>query len=142
MSEPTSIVLEGVVERIIHVGADGHTIALLTIGERETTAKIAGVVLVGLQPGETLRVSGRWATGARHAETFRVTECEHILPATIHAIRCYLGSGLIKGIGNSIAQSIVDHFGADTLDVIDNEPHRLLDVHLIGRARQAMILKG
>lgn len=142
LSEPASIVLEGVVDRIIHVGADGHTIALLTIGERETTAKIAGMALAGLQPGETLRVSGRWATGPRHAETFRVTECEHILPATIHAIRCYLGSGLIKGIGNSIAQSIVDHFGADTLDVIDNEPHRLLDVHLIGRARQAMILEG
>ena len=45
-----------------------------------------------------------------------------VLPATIQGIRRYLGSGLIKGIGPKIAERIVDHFGIDTLDVIEQEP--------------------
>ena len=45
-----------------------------------------------------------------------------VLPATIQGIRRYLGSGLIKGIGPKMAERIVDHFGLDTLRVIEEEP--------------------
>jgi exodeoxyribonuclease V alpha subunit len=135
-------VVDGVVDRIIYVGADGHTVAILATGDHEETVKVSGVVLAGLQPGETVRVHGQWVSSARHASTLRVAECERVLPATVHAIRCYLGSGLIKGIGPTIAQAIVNHFGTDTLEIIDTAPARLLEVHLIGRARQALIKQG
>jgi exodeoxyribonuclease V alpha subunit len=136
------IVVDGVVERIVHVAANGTTIAALAIGEQDTTITIAGPLLLGIQPGETLRVRGTWTRSARHGDTFRVTGCEYVLPAAVHAIRRYLGSGLIKGIGPTIAQAIVDHFGTDTITIIDHTPHRLREVHLIGRARLASIQSG
>lgn len=130
-------VAEGVVDRLVYVGADGYTVAILTTGERSET-KIGGTVLHGLQPGETVRVDGEWSKSG----TLRVTECERILPATVHAIRRYLGSGLVRGIGRKLADAIVDTFGADTLDVIDREPRRLLEVHQIGRERLAKIISA
>ena len=51
-----------------------------------------------------------------------------VLPATVQGIRRYLGSGLIKGIGPKIAERIVDHFGVDTLEVIEEDPKRLVEV--------------
>lgn len=128
-------VAEGVVDRLIYVGADGYTVAVLTTGERSET-KIAGTVLHGLQPGETVRVDGDWTTSG----TLRVGECERVLPATVHAIRRYLGSGLVRGIGRKLADAIVDTFGEDTLDVIDRDPKRLMEVHQIGRDRMAKII--
>jgi exodeoxyribonuclease V alpha subunit len=130
-------VVEGVVERLVHVGIDGYTVAVLTTGDKEEV-KVAGAVLLGLQPGETVRVHGHWAQGAR--PTFRVDECERVLPATVHAIRSYLGSGLVRGIGRKLADAIVDHFAEDTLTVIDRTPKRLLEVHQIGRDRMARIV--
>ena len=62
-----------------------------------------------------------------------------MLPATIQGIRRYLGSGLIKGIGPVMAERIVDHFGADILDVIEEAPQRLVEVHGLGPKRTARI---
>jgi exodeoxyribonuclease V alpha subunit len=52
-----------------------------------------------------------------------------VLPATIQGIRRYLGSGLIKGIGPTMAERMVDHFGLDILTVIETEPNRLVEVY-------------
>ncbi|MCG8915690.1 ATP-dependent RecD-like DNA helicase [Actinokineospora sp. PR83] len=140
--EGSDEVVEGVVDRVIHVGPDGHTVAVLSTGESGEPVKVAGTVLAGLRPGETLRVTGRRPSTARHADTLRVLTCERVLPATVHAIRAYLGSGMIKGIGPTIAQAIVDRFGAETLTVIDTTPELLLGVSLIGRKRLATIVEG
>ncbi|OLR93099.1 hypothetical protein BJP25_18780 [Actinokineospora bangkokensis] len=134
--------VEGVVDRVIHVGSDGHTVAVLATGETGAPVTVAGTVLTGLRPGETLRVSGRRPTSGRHTDTVRALTCERVLPATVRAIRAYLGSGLIKGIGPTIAQAIVDRFGADTLTVVDTTPDLLLQVPLIGRKRLATIVEG
>jgi exodeoxyribonuclease V alpha subunit len=134
-------VLDAVVERVIHVGADGHTVVALTV-EPDRAVKAAGTALAGTRPGETVRLSGRWTSSDRHGETFRVTSCEHVLPSTVHAIGAYLRSGFIKGIGPKMAHAIVSHFGADTLEVIDRSPDRLRDVIGIGSGRQALITRG
>jgi exodeoxyribonuclease V alpha subunit len=62
-----------------------------------------------------------------------------VLPATIQGIRRYLGSGLIKGIGPRMAERIVDHFGEATLQVIEQESGRLVEVPGLGPKRTAMI---
>jgi len=62
-----------------------------------------------------------------------------VLPATIQGIRRYLGSGLIKGIGPRIAERIVEHFGTDTLEVIEREPARLVEVPGLGPKRTKLI---
>jgi exodeoxyribonuclease V alpha subunit len=61
------------------------------------------------------------------------------LPASVHGIRKYLGSGLVPGIGKVYADKIVDRFGADTLRIISEEAGRLREVPGIGRQRAAAI---
>ena len=78
--------------------------------------------LLGAQPGESLRMEGRWASHPQYGKQFTVENYTTVLPATIQGIRRYLGSGLIKGIGPVIADRIVEHFGVDTLDIIEQEP--------------------
>lgn len=145
MTQPETLTIDGSVERIVHVVADGTTIARLTAAEpgaSPATIAVAGLALEGVQPGETVRITGQWRASHRYGNTFRVQACEQILPASVHAIRCYLGSGLIKGIGVKFAQAIVDHFGTETLTVIDQSPHRLLEVEGIGPVRLEKITTG
>ncbi|NUR89660.1 MAG: ATP-dependent RecD-like DNA helicase, partial [Nonomuraea sp.] len=101
-----------------------------------------GRALSGAQPGETLRLTGEWSHHARHGRRFAVAACERVAPATVRAIRVYLGSGLIRGIGPRLAYAIVDHFGEETLKVIDAEPGRLTEVVNIGPLRQAQIVQA
>jgi exodeoxyribonuclease V alpha subunit len=70
---------------------------------------------------------------------FQVDSYDTVLPATIQGIRRYLGSGLIKGIGPKMAERIVGHFGQATLQVIEEEPGRLVEVPGLGPKRTAMI---
>lgn len=132
--------LEGVVERVVYVDSRGFTVLLLDIGD-QTIVKAAGTVLVGAQPGESLRLSGRHERGA-HGPQFSVRGCEHVLPASVAAMRLYLASGLIRGIGPKIAHAIVDAFGEPTMTVIDEDPEQLRKVFGIGPTRYAAILAG
>jgi exodeoxyribonuclease V alpha subunit len=65
-----------------------------------------------------------------------------MVPATVHGIEKYLGSGLIKGIGPVMAKRIVKKFGKDTLDVIEKEVEKLSEVDGIGYKRIDMIKKA
>ncbi len=145
MTQPETLTLDGSVERIVHVAPDGTTIARLTRTEPDAspaTIVVAGLALEGVRPGETLRVTGQWRVSHRYGHTFRVQDCQQVQPASVYAIRCYLGSGLIKGIGAKYAQAIVERFGTETLTVIDQSPHRLLEVEGIGPVRLEKITTG
>ncbi|MEC3981026.1 helix-hairpin-helix domain-containing protein [Amycolatopsis sp. H20-H5] len=133
--------VEGVVRRLVHVGVDGYTVAVVAPSAEEEV-KVAGTVLRGLQPGETIRVSGHHDRRSTVRDTVRVVECERVLPATVHAIKAYLGSGLVAGIGRKLADAIVGHFAEATLEVIEHRPRELLGVHLIGEGRLATIVAG
>jgi exodeoxyribonuclease V alpha subunit len=61
-----------------------------------------------------------------------------VLPATIQGIRRYVGSGLTKGIGPVLAERIVEHFGLETLEVIEDEPGRLVEVPGLRRILHAL----
>ncbi|WP_158581689.1 SF1B family DNA helicase RecD2 [Actinomadura spongiicola] len=138
MSEPTMAAwetVEGVVDHILHVSFDERTVLRLATGECEAEVTAMGKALFGVRPGESLRLSGHWVRHARYGRQFRVAECERTMPADERAIRLYLASGMVAGIGPVLAGAIVNVFGADTLKVIDEEPERLLKVHLIGPKR-------
>lgn len=95
--------------------------------------------LLGAQPGESLRLHGRWSSHPRYGRQFEVDSYTTVLPATIQGIQRYLGSGLVKGIGPVFAERIVAHFGLDTLRVIEDEPARLVEVPGLGPKRTAKI---
>ena len=97
------------------------------------------VTVVGMMPdahvGSVLTLGGRWKIDSKYGRQFQVVTFEETLPATVYGIEKYLGSGLIKGIGPKYAKLIVNTFGADTLEVIETEPERLLEVPGIGEKR-------
>ena len=104
------------------------------------------VTVVGTMPethvGSVLTLSGSWRMDAKYGRQFSAVTYEETLPATVYGIEKYLGSGLVKGIGPKFAQRIVRQFGAETLNVIEEDPDRLLEVPGIGRVRVERIKKS
>ncbi|MGW2117101.1 SF1B family DNA helicase RecD2 [Streptomyces zhihengii] len=136
----TPAVLEGVLERITYANEDnGYTVARVDTGRGAGDLLTVVGSLLGAQVGESLRMEGRWGSHPQYGKQFTVENYTTVLPATIQGIRRYLGSGLIKGIGPKIAERIVDHFGTDTLDVIEQEPKRLVEVPGLGPKRTKLI---
>ena len=90
--------------------------------------------------GCVLKVTGNWKHDAKYGKQFVGTYFEEKMPATSVAIKKYLGGGLVKGIGPVYAERIVDVFGEKTLDVIENEPDKLLKISGIGEKRIEKII--
>jgi exodeoxyribonuclease V alpha subunit len=131
--------LEAVLERITYANQEtGYTVARVATGRSSDLLTVVGPLL-GAQPGESLRLQGRWASHPQYGRQFQVDTYDTVLPATIQGIRRYLGSGLIKGIGPRMAERIVDHFGQATLEVIEQQPGRLVEVPGLGPKRTGMI---
>ncbi|OPG13346.1 helicase [Microbispora sp. GKU 823] len=137
---PPGVQLDAVLERITYANEEtGYTIARVAT-ERSGTELLTVVgPLLGAQVGESLRLTGRWGSHPKYGRQFEVWSYTTVLPATIQGIQRYLGSGLIKGIGPKMAERIVDHFGTDTLRVIEEEPKRLVEVPGLGPKRTKMI---
>ncbi|MEV6751992.1 ATP-dependent RecD-like DNA helicase [Streptomyces sp. NPDC051214] len=135
-----SAVVEGVLERITYANEEnGYTVARVDTGRGGGDLLTVVGALLGAQVGESLRMEGRWGSHAQYGKQFTVENYTTILPATIQGIRRYLGSGLIKGIGPVMADRITTHFGVDTLDIIEQEPKRLVEVPGLGPKRTKMI---
>jgi exodeoxyribonuclease V alpha subunit len=131
--------LDAVLERITYANQEtGYTVARVATNRSSDLLTVVGPLL-GAQPGESLRLQGRWTSHPQYGRQFQVEAYTTVLPATIQGIRRYLGSGLIKGIGPKMAERIVDHFGPATLEVIEQAPGRLVEVPGLGPKRSAMI---
>lgn len=125
----------GFIERItFHNLENGFTVAQLQQPKRKELTCIVGS-MPGIQPGETVRCFGQWKTHLIHGSQFEVQSFKIEAPADLIGIKKYLGSGLIKGIGTTYAGRIVDKFGIDTLNIIDTDPQKLLDIPGLGQKR-------
>ncbi len=134
--------LHGTVERIVFSNEDnGYTIARLSVRGRYDLLTIVGS-MANVQAGAVLKISGRWKNHSVYGEQFEVENYVEERPATIEGIRKYLGSGLIKGIGPVTAGRIAEHFGTYTLDVIENDISRLIEVSGVGRHRVGIIARA
>jgi len=134
--------LTGQIERITYTNDEnGYTVARLSVYGRPDLVTVVGNLLAPT-PGEVVKLRGEWARHARYGEQFKITHCETTVPASVHGIRKYLGSGLIKGIGPVMAKRIVNEFGAHTLDIIEKDIDKLVQVQGIGKKRIEMIRKA
>lgn len=133
------ITIKGILERLTYQNQDNHyTVAKLRIAKISDPVTIVGY-LAGVFEGESLELSGKWTSHPKYGDQFKVEAYKVVLPATVSGIRRYLGSGMIKGIGKSLADKIVDHFGEETLNIIENEPEKLKNIHGIGEAKKKLI---
>ncbi|MBU4504425.1 MAG: ATP-dependent RecD-like DNA helicase, partial [Proteobacteria bacterium] len=119
--------LEGKLEQITYFNKETlYTIAKLKTGNTDNLVTVVGF-MGGVSPGEALRIKGTWETHPKYGQQFRIKSYDVTLPASVEGIRDYLQSGIIKGIGPMMASRMVKRFGADTLNVIENCPEKLLE---------------
>ena len=142
---PTST-LEGVLDRVTFENQEnGWSVVRVRVeggaggGEGDRSITAVGH-LPGAQPGETLRLTGRWITDRKWGEQFRVESFLTVQPATLVGMERYLGSGMVEGIGPELARRLLGRFGLETFDVIERQPQRLTEVEGIGPKRKAQIL--
>lgn len=131
--------LQGRIERITYTNEEnGYTIARLNVHGRRDLVTIVGTMIAPLA-GEIVRLQGEWTNHPKHGEQFKIVSYKSMVPADVHGIEKYLGSGLVKGIGPVMAKRIVNKFGKITLDIIEHEAERLSEVEGIGAKRIEMI---
>ncbi len=127
--------LKGSVERVTFYNEEnGYSVVKIKADKRYPTAEARDgmITVVGTMPeikvGETAQFGGDWVEDPRYGKQFRAETITPIMPTTELGIVNYLSSGIVKGIGPKTAQKIVDFFGTETIDVLDNEPDRLSEV--------------
>ncbi len=127
--------LRCVIERITYQNADnGYTVLKCSVKNCKDLVTVVGT-MPETHVGSVLSLDGFWKVDAKYGRQFSVEHFEETLPATVYGIEKYLGSGLVKGVGPKFAKRIVEKFGKDTLDVIEECPDELLKVSGIGKVR-------
>ena len=129
------IKLRCVVEHITYQNPEnGWSVMKVKVKDYKDLVTLTGSLL-DVPVGSVLLCDGNWKVDARYGQQFVVESWQEVMPATIYGIEKYLGSGLVKGIGPVYAKAIVGRFGLETLDVIENDIERLLEVPRLGRKR-------
>lgn len=132
--EQDDIVVEGTITRVTFRNeSDLYTVA------RVQTRDGQAVTVVGAFPtlsvGEEMRFWGKWDVHPVYGRQLKVARHQSLTPVTLAGIERYLASGFIKGVGQATAKKLVSRFGEKTLEVIEQQPRRLAQVHGIGLAR-------
>jgi len=134
--------LEGQLERITYANEEtGFTIAKVKVHDRKELVTVVGN-LAAPTPGEVIAMKGEWVNHPRYGEQFKIIHYKTQTPASVQGIGKYLGSGLIKGIGPVMAKRIVEKFGKETLEVIENRVEKLAEVEGVGKKRIQMIKRA
>lgn len=129
--------LEGIVDEIIFRNDDnGYTVFLFDCSDK-------GYVAVGsflsINIGENLKLVGNFKHNGKYGMQFQVDSYESIAPKTRNGIIRYLSSGLIKGVGPATAEAIVKKFKENTLEVIEFNPEKLVEVRGISQKKAKLI---
>ena len=125
--------LKAEVRQVVYSNSE-NGYCVLRVSAAEEPGVVTAVGILGqVTPGEMLELEGRWTMHPKFGRQFEVTGFRQTYPATEHGIVRYLSSGLIKGVGPKTAEALVATFGTDVLDIIENEPEKLLVVDGIGK---------
>ncbi|WP_283704798.1 SF1B family DNA helicase RecD2 [Clostridium perfringens] len=132
--------LNGIIESIVFKSSDtGYTV--IKFRENNIIHTAVGV-LPHVKEGQNLKIIGSWVNHSQFGKQFKVEECEEILPTSKDGIEKYLSSGIIQGIGPVTAKKIVNKFGEDTLNILDNNIERLKEIEGIGKKKLETIIES
>lgn len=131
--------IRGIVENIIFQN-ETNTFVVFRLRPQSSVgaAVIVGSIASPLL-GEEVELTGEWVEHARFGRQFKAETCRRLAVTTEKGIERFLASGIIKGIGPSLAAKLVSHFGARTLEILEFSPHRLTDVEGIGAKKAEAI---
>jgi exodeoxyribonuclease V alpha subunit len=126
--------IEGLVERIIFQSDQtGYTVCDLSDESGELIAVVGTMPFLG--EGESIKAVGKWELHSRYGRQYKVEYYEKELPSSSEAILKYLSSRAVRGIGPASAKRIVEKYGEDTFDVIENSPEMLADIPGISKKK-------
>ncbi len=117
---------------------NGYTVFAIDTGEEELT--VVGTA-ADIKIGDRVEVVGDYTYHAVYGRQFKAELCNALLPETIDDLYRYLASGVIKGIRESTAQKIIERFGENTFEILQNEPHRLAEIKGISKEKALKISK-
>lgn len=127
--------LRCVVEHITYQNQEnGYSVMRVKVKDYADLVTLVGNLL-DVPVGAVLLCDGVWKMDKRYGRQFVCETWEEVMPATVYGIKKYLGSGLVKGIGPKFAHLIVERFGTETIDIIEEDIERLYEVPGIGKKR-------
>ena len=131
-------ILQGVISAVVYENYDnGYAVLRLNVGGGQAVTVVGTIPLPAV--GERLMVTGRWSSHSSYGRQFEAEFLERLMPQTSMEILSYLSGRIIKGIGPRMAARIVQHFGDETLLVMEREPERLAEVSGISREKARAI---
>ncbi len=138
MIEQEMEIIQGVVAAVIFQNYDnGYAVLRLSVGGGQTVTVVGTIPLPAV--GERLMVTGKWNSHSNYGRQFEAEFLERLLPQTGTEILSYLSSRIIKGVGPKTAARIVQHFGDETLMIMERAPERLAEVPGISREKARAI---
>lgn len=115
--------ISGIIEKITYCNKqNGYTVCTVKSG-REHITVVGSLPFVTV--GDNIKFIGSYTVHPVYGKQFSAQMYETVAPKTVAAILRYLSSGIIKGVGPTTAERIVEKFGSDTLDIIQNHPEEL-----------------
>ncbi|NLP01937.1 MAG: ATP-dependent RecD-like DNA helicase [Fibrobacter sp.] len=136
------VTLTGIVNGITFQNEDsGFTVVQLQTESSPILYTCVGVMPT-VAPGESIQVEGEWESHRKFGKQFNVKTYQLMRPTTLEGIGALLGSGLFTNIGPVRSKAIIGCFGLETLDILDREPERLMEVPGIGKKTYLRIKEG
>ena len=103
-------------------------------GNRLSSIKVVGHFLPTV-PNVKVDMNGHWKKDARYGLQFEMESYEEIVGSDKHSVVAYLSSGMIPGIGSTLAERIYNKFGPQTMEVLDQDPMRVMEVPGISKKK-------
>ncbi len=134
--------ISGVIENIVfHSDQTDYTVLELSVTGSDGEAEL--ITAVGTLPpsgeGECLVLRGSYTRHPEYGRQFAFTSYEKSLPKAVDDILKYLSSRTVEGVGPVTALKLVNRFGADTFEVMENHPEWLADIPGITMKKAAKI---
>ena len=134
--------LSGTIERVtFHNEENGYCVLRVSISDARKTQTVVGNCAAP-NTGEEIAARGEWIEDDQFGSQFRASEISTSEPDNLKGIERYLGSGLIDGIGPTYAKKLVNKFGPEVFNIIDDRSKRLEEVEGIGPKRRKEIKKS
>lgn len=130
--------LSGVVENVVYRNENNDYTVFEIIDTEDRLITAVGII-PSVSEGENVALEGQWTYHKEFGKQFSFVSYEKSLPKEIDGIIQYLSSKTIKGVGPITAVKIVNRFGMDTFDVIENHPEWLTDISGITKKKAAAI---
>lgn len=136
------LIVRGIAERILFEASDSdYRVFRLHDESDDTTYTVTGH---GTKPlvGDRLEVKGHWVQHKRYGRQFAADGWSRVIPESVDGIERFLGSGAVKGMGPALAHRVVAHFGKDTMEILEKDAQRLLEIEGIGPKKLAVITES